>query len=131
MATAKKAKPKIELPKTNTHAMPKEKTPVDDGGPWTEKYEEQQALVIETPEPAVNEEPIKLDPKTDQVMEVPPMQKFESEMNFLFATTGTKIPLPLIVGFLDLKILELKESYRLQIEANLRRMMEEKANGNS
>lgn len=60
-----------------------------------------------------------------------PCQVFENNINNYLAQFGHLIPYTELVGFLELKLIELKEGYRFTTEQNMRRGMEANENGHT
>jgi hypothetical protein len=60
-----------------------------------------------------------------------PMMAFERDISQVIRAYSGLVPLPLVVGFLDLKLIELKESFRLQVEGQLRALREAQTHGNA
>jgi len=60
-----------------------------------------------------------------------PCQVFEANVNNYLAQFGHMIPFTELVGFLELKLIELKESYRFTTEMNIRKNMEANEHGHT
>lgn len=69
--------------------------------------------------------------QNDNPAALSPCQVFEANVNNYLAQFGHQIPFTELVGFLELKLIELKESYRFTTEQNMRQMAEAKENGHT